>query len=334
MAEKKASASVDKKNSRAPILEALNFLFYISKLFGMIPYSLSDYIRKKQFKLSQLGNIFCVIACIHISIQYHFLTAATTLSEDSNKIGTLTTVIGFFIIYLEPLMMVIDVLASLINQTSLIDIFDRLREIDDKLLKENVQLNYQRIRKYSIIFLTIAVVGEVTLGLFNLFFFLREFTWLGSLYWFLSCIPLFNNSIARTWFLVLILLVQQRLRAINNYLNDTKNVLLERRKRHINDVGSNFEKDNLFIGFLEQEIFSGRNIRSDNARRWDGGSIMANKVNDVNIFTPKSKGIINVAPYSTKGESIEVDWLHWRETPFMNFYSERQEIDNDGQFQP
>lgn len=57
MAEKKPSSSVDKKDSRNLLLESLSVLFYISKIFGVIPYSLSNYVTAKQFKLSQLGEL-------------------------------------------------------------------------------------------------------------------------------------------------------------------------------------------------------------------------------------------------------------------------------------
>lgn len=313
MAAIKSTRFADKKNIRSPLLESLNYLFYVSKVLGMIPYSLSDYITKKQFKVSQVGSIFCVLSCIHYATHYHFLTTQTMLVESSDPpIGTLATVIGIFIIYLEPLMMAIDVLACLVNQKSLIAIFDRLREIDDKLVEENILLNYRVIRKYSIIFISIAFLGEVTLGVFSLVVFsTTELFTFHTVWWFFSCIPLINNCVSKTWFLILILLVQQRLQAINVYLNDTKKVFFERKMRHCNE--SNSKKDNLFIeniGYLEKEIFSTRNmkIKSDNAWNWVRKSGMTNRVNDINIFAPKTKGIINVAPYdpNRKGERISI----------------------------
>jgi ribosomal protein S16 len=312
MAEKKIA--VGEKGSR--IQESLSFLFFVSKLFGVIPYSLLDFIRKKQFKLSQFGNIQCLLFCIFAVSNYHIITETTILlSGSDSSIGMLTRVIGLFIIYLEPLMMAIDTLAALINQKPLITMFDRLQEIDDKLEKENVLLNYQVITKHSIIFVAIAFVGEVTLAIFNLIVFGDEFLTLSSLWYFVSCVPMFANSVAKTWFLVLILLVQQRLRAINDYLNNTKDVFSEKKLRRVNVNGSNSKRDNLFIeniGFLEREILSGRNskIKYGNARNWVGSSIMTNKVNDINIFAPKSKGIVNVIPYdpNRKGEKYQFEF--------------------------
>lgn len=303
MAEKKVSASGDKKNSRSPILDSLNFLFYISKVFGMIPYSLSDFVTKRQFKLSQLGNILCVLSCIHFTIHYQLLTADTMLAKDeAGTIGTLTTVIGVIIVYMEPLMFAVDVLASLLNQKSFIDIFERLREIDDKLLKESVSLNYKAIKKYSIILVVIAALGEVTVTIFNLVLFQETIVSWWSLYWMLSCLPLFNNCLARTWFLLLILLVQQRLRAINSYLNETKNVFLNKKTRSVSKRGDNLFMENL--GYLEREIFSTRNtkIKSDNAWNWVGNAKLTGAVNDVSSTAAKSNGFINVGPFDPTGK--------------------------------
>lgn len=315
MAEKKKSASKGKKASKSPILESLSFLFYISKVLGIVPYAILNFVTKRQLQLSQLGNVFCLLSCIHYTIHYHFLTVTTMLTEDSNiSIGALTTVLGIFIIYMEPLMMIVDVLAALINQKSFITIFDRLREIDDKLGKENVLLNYRVITKYSIIFVAIGFTGELTLRAFNLIIFQTDLISWSSLWWFLSCIPLFANSVAKTWFLILILLIQQRLRAINDYLNDTKKIFVEKKMRTVNTSRSNLKKDNLFIeniGYLEKEIFSPRNmkIKGDISWNWLGNSIMTNEINDINIFTSKSKGILKVAPYNPnrKGEQFEFD---------------------------
>jgi hypothetical protein len=316
MAEKKSSGIEDKKGSKSQLLGSLNFLFYISKVFGMIPYSLSDYVTHKQLKLSQLGNVFCLLSCVSYCTHYHFLLANSVLTEESDdSIGTLTTVIGIFIIYLEPLMMSIDVLGSLVNQKSLVVVFDRLQEIDDKLRKENVLLNYQIITKYSIIFILVAI--EYTVGTINMIVFLQEIPILHKVLWFFSCIPLLCNSIAKTWFLILILMVKQRLKAINDYLNDTKDIFFEKKFRRVNAIRSNSRKDNLFIGnigFLEREILPSRNMKIKDGSAWTG-----NRVNDINIFSTDSRGIINVAPYEagTKGEP-EPSLIAFHNFPFSS----------------
>lgn len=201
-------------------------------------------------------------------------------------------------------------LACLINQNSLITIFERLREIDDKLGQENILLNHQDIKKYSIIVIAIAFLGELSLCFFNLLLFQESFFSLASAWWILCCVPLFCNAVAKTWFIILILLVQQRLRAINDYLNETKEIFFERKVRRASDSESDQKKDNLFIeniGYLEKEICSTRNMKiiSDNAWNWVGNSIVTSNVNNIAGLAPKSKAFIDVAPYklpSRKGE--------------------------------
>lgn len=215
--------------------------------------------------------------------------------------GALTTVIGIFIIYLEPFMMSIDVLASLVNQKTLITCFERLEIIDERMAKENILLNYKTIKKYSIVFLSIAFVGEVTLGIINLIVFQTEFISWQSLWWFLTCVPLFNNSVAKVWFLVLILIVQQRLRAINNYLNDTKKLFFEKKIKS-KSVGLNMTKDDLFIeniGYLEKEIFSTRNNKvKDDGWAFMKNSSITHKINDIAVVESKTKNFINIIPYN------------------------------------
>lgn len=294
------------------ILESLNCLFYGSKLFGVIPYSLNDYIMKKKFELSSFGSIFCVVSCIIYISNYHILITNTMFEKDSEaKIGTLTIVIGIFIIYLEPFMMSIDVISSIINQTSLIDVLDRLQDIDIKLERENVFLNYRAIKRFSIIFIFVALIGEMSLGIMNVIIFQEEISFWESIWWFVSCFPLFVNGLARTWFLILIMLVQQRLRAINSHLNDIKKSFNERKIHCGNNIAVgridiNFlRKDNLFIdtvGYLEKEICSTtrnfiKNTNGSDTDQWNWARKAKTKNGNINM-----KRIIQVAP--AKGKNI------------------------------
>ena len=298
----------NKKSSRSPILESLDGLFYVSKLFGIIPYSLSDYITKKRLQLSSFGCAFSVLSCIFYIVAYHILMSDTMVEKNSeSKISTLTAIIGMFIIYLEPFMMTIDILAALINQTALIDVFDRLQEIDNKLERENVYLDNRKNRFTSIMFLTTFIICEIGIAFSVVFVFREEFSIIQSFSWFISCVPLSVDLISKTWFLMLILLVQSRLRAINTYLNDIKRSFQERKLRHVKTVESKpLRRDNLFmetVGYLETEIYSTASDKIDGWNYWEGArNNKTNKVGDVNnISGVKSmKKIIQVAPY--KGE--------------------------------
>lgn len=270
-----------KKKPSVAILESLNYLFYVSKVVGIVPYSLADYVTKRQLKLSLFGCFWCLITWIQITIQYYILTSQIMESRDSHAIGMLTRVIGVIIVYMEPAMMLIDVLAALFNQKAFIEVFDRLRDLDEKLKREDVSINYNVMKKYSIIFIVIAAVFEFTLSLLNLIVFGigLNFSVLFIMWNFVTNLPLFCNSIARTWFIILILLVQQRLRAINSYLEETRRIFYEMKtKRFKNPNFVDLKKDNIFIenaGFLEKEIFTTKNLTfkknllgSGNEPRW------------------------------------------------------------------
>lgn len=300
---------VDKKSSVNPILESISGLFYVSKLFGVIPYSLSDYITKKRLQLSSLGCAFSVFACIFHNVSYHMLMTDTLVERNSEtKTSTLTALIGMFIVYLEPFMMTIDVIAALVNQVSLMNVFDRLDDIDRKLERENVYLSYGQNRVISIIFIGTFLVAEIVIGLSIVFVFREEFSVLQACCWIISCVPLIINTIAKTWFLMLILFIQQRLRAINTYLNDIKRSFSERKLRHVSSsVDSKpptSRKDNLFMetaGYLEKEIYS---IRSVNVDGWNWEAAARN--NNINSRTNKvgdvknSTKLIQVAAYKGK----------------------------------
>jgi hypothetical protein len=249
------------------------------------------------------------------------------VEKDSEaKIGTLTVVIGIFIIYLEPFMMTIDILASLVNQASLIDVFDRLHDIDNKLESENILLNYNTIKRYSIIFITITFVGESTLGLINLIIFNDNSTIWQGLWWLVSCVPLFVNGISKTWFLVLILMIKQRLIAINSHFNDIMNTFSERKLRHVNiattvasgrgmlNVDLKIRKDNLFVdtfGYLEKEIYAKRNVLKNTVVGGNGnnnihGWSWANNRIIGDGKRASKKKIVQVAPANTKGKKNSV----------------------------
>lgn len=295
----------NKKTFKSPILESLDGLFYVSKFFGIIPYSLSDYITKKRLQLSSFGCAFSVLSCIFYVVAYHILMSETMVEKNpENKISTLTAIIGMFIIYLEPFMMTIDIVAALINQTALIDVFDRLQEIDNKLEKENVYLDNRQNRFTSTVFLITFIICEIGIGFAVVFVFREEFSIIQALSWVINCVPLTINVIAKTWFLMLILLVQSRLRAINTYLNEIKRSFQERKLRHVKAVESKpSRKDNLFmetVGYLETEIYSTTSGKIDGWNYWEGArNNKTNKVGDVNNLSgiKSMKKIIQVAPY-------------------------------------
>lgn len=55
--------------------ETLRYMFYVTKFFGLIPYSLSSYRRQKIFESSFLGNLQSILFLIVYIVSYHFSVA-------------------------------------------------------------------------------------------------------------------------------------------------------------------------------------------------------------------------------------------------------------------
>lgn len=56
--------------------KTVNVLFYCSKIFGVIPFDLLVYYHQKIFRLSILGNIYCLLAIVVFSAEHHFVKSA------------------------------------------------------------------------------------------------------------------------------------------------------------------------------------------------------------------------------------------------------------------
>lgn len=175
--------------------------------------------------------------------------------------GTLTIAIGVFIIYLDPLMMSIDIIANILNQSSLIAVFDRLRQIDEKFSTENIHIDYGVIRRFSNLLIIIIIIGETTLVGINFFQFQTDISFY-SLWWFVTLIPITLNALSKIWFIVLILNLKLKYIAINQYLSQTGKMFADIRKRSVNPVtdkrvitkslDNDFNQP--FHGYLHKEI--------------------------------------------------------------------------------
>lgn len=75
------------KNGNKNVLSSIKILFYISKIFGLIPYSLKEYYDKNLLKVSMIGNIWCIFTMLQFSIQYHFANITFSLNDDGHKAG-------------------------------------------------------------------------------------------------------------------------------------------------------------------------------------------------------------------------------------------------------
>lgn len=192
-------------------------------------------------------------------------------------------------------MMLVDILGFLINQKLLVTILNRLEKIDEKLAQENILLDYQRSKNLSKIFIIVTVIGEISLQLTQTLVFKEGSYSYRTLLWFFNGAPLFLNGIARIWYILLVLLVKQRLKAINNYFDETKTLFFERKMKMKSgnsvEIRENVIDEN--FGYLEQEIFT---LRNNSYEKWED---LSNKFNEDSKFSARfsSKKFVEVHPY-------------------------------------
>lgn len=70
--------------------ETLRYMFYVTKFFGLIPYSLTPYRRQRIFESSFVGNLQSILSLIFYIVSYHFAVAQiyfTGETFDSGKCG-------------------------------------------------------------------------------------------------------------------------------------------------------------------------------------------------------------------------------------------------------
>lgn len=172
--------------------------------------------------------------------------------------GTLTDAIGILINYMEPMMMCIDLAASMINQKLLIDCVNRLERVDLKLATENIIVDNAGVRRYMIILLILAFIFEFLLTTYNFIVFAAGYSML-SLMWFLTAFPTGINSVSRIWFFVLVTAVRHRFQAMNNHMDELAGLLEDHNERWEDEL--EFEKNTIPMNYLEKEIFTIRSHR-------------------------------------------------------------------------
>lgn len=203
--------------------------------------------------------------------------------------GTLTNAIGIFIIYMEPLMMVIDMLAAIINQKRMINCVDRLDKLDLKLSGENITVDNGRLWRYVLSLLVLVLAFESVLTTYNFVIFTDILT-LQSLMWFITAIPTAINSISRIWFLVLVQSVRHRFYVMNNHMDELAGLLEEHNERWEDEL--EIEKNDIPMNFLEKEIFTIRNHRK--------GNVVQPMVPPLKPYGNHPGKIISVKPYEKR----------------------------------
>ncbi|XP_053695110.1 gustatory receptor for bitter taste 66a-like [Sabethes cyaneus] len=204
---------------------------------------------------------------------------------------------------MEPLMMCIDLIASMINQKLLIDCMDRLEKVDQKLSGENIFIDNRRIQRYIIILLVAVFLFEFLLTTYNFVVFSGTIT-LWSMLWFVTAFPTGINSASRIWFAILVLVVRHRFHAMNNHMDELSGLLEEHNERWEDEL--EIEKHNIPMNFLEKEIFTIRSQRAAGLQWRKFGAAGGTK-------------IINVKPIEKKFDNEKAITLKQSMFDFLSF---------------
>lgn len=186
-------------------------------------------------------------------------------------------------------MLSIDVIGFLINQKSLIVLLERMQRVDDKLLKENIEINYTNTRRLTYILVALITVFEFSLVTYN--FVLFQDGQFQSIWWFVTCIPLFFSSISKVWYIVLVFNVKQKFEAINNHFENTAAFFEELRKKNTKAKQklSDLEDDSKSVlhdsiehgGYLQREIYAKPLFKRNRVQPGSVISVSAKSNNDI-----------------------------------------------------
>lgn len=165
-------------------------------------------------------------------------------------------------------MMALDMLATLINQRHLVRCIQRLEQVDEKLAKENVHIDYSSLKRLSIILIVVTLCRKCLMILFGYFEFDLNVFQLWSMY-----VPICVSVLSKIYFVLIVCNIRKKFDAINLYLDElanSLNALNENNDKHSNEgnvgVDNNSKPQNksniratnaqstLPPGFLQREI--------------------------------------------------------------------------------
>ena len=215
-------------------------------------------------------------------------------------LGTLTFVIGIFLTYIGLVMMITDQLTGIRNQNRLGLLYDRIRIVDERLLKEDCTINNNTLYNRITIMIVLVFVCELTIMLSSYIVLIDHSEW-KSLLWIFSCFPTLYNSLDKIWFAVTLYALQQRFLAINNALN----TLVEEHEQYKKNSG--FKKDDSTNEKKISQIARDDNLNFLYAELNRGAAGEMNKFkkakNRINPITVVSSSLNNFNTFSAKKNS-------------------------------
>lgn len=273
---------------RLKLIESLNILFYITMLIGCLPYSFLDYRNRRIVNATILALIFVSLNTIHIVVEYHLVSLQFIFNDTTT--GSLTKIIGICLLYFEPLMLIVDVIGFVINRHIFVNCLTRMERIDDKLIQENIFINYTKLRRLSIVLIGIVTTLEVFISVFNIFVFRENESLVQSLWLLTNLFPVYFSSLSKIWFIILVFNIRQKFTAINVHLAHTQKYI-DNAKGRLDQLTTsdnddyNTTKDYRISGYLHKEIYG-----------MIGKKEVTNKRKNRHVYTRNKIGILQVMP--------------------------------------
>ncbi|XP_050333008.1 gustatory receptor for bitter taste 66a [Bactrocera neohumeralis] len=204
-----------------PILVHFGTLFTFCKLLGLYPHNLQAFRSVHSLQSSKIGTAIVVATMLAIVVLYNLLIYFFSSEDHELKASqsTLTFVIGIFLTYIGLGMMITDQLSALRNQSKTGELYERIRAVDEQLLKENVYVDISKTAKNILLMIVLTVVCELII-LISTYITLVELTDWKAILWLFSCFPTLYNSLDKIWFANTLSALKQRFFVINMALED------------------------------------------------------------------------------------------------------------------
>lgn len=162
--------------------------------------------------------------------------------------------IGISLIYMEPLMLVVDVGGFIINQSKMMACITTMQELDDKLQKENIVIDYRKIRKITVGLIVIISLFESGIVAYN-------YVKLEDTIWFA---PLYVSTVSKIWYVALVYNIKQKFVAINLHFETMQMKFNENKWKILatnttTKIAKERSSEHDQIGYLHREIVVKKN---------------------------------------------------------------------------
>nr|XP_014092962.1 gustatory receptor for bitter taste 66a [Bactrocera oleae] len=204
-----------------PILVHFGTLFTFCKLLGLYPYDLQAFRSVHVLQSSKIGTVIVIVTMFAVVVFYNSLIYFFSGEDHNlkNSQSTLTFVIGIFLTYIGLGMMITDQLSALRNQSKIGELYERIRTVDEQLMKQNVIVDISKTAKSILLMVVLTVVCELII-LISTYITLVNYTDWKSILWLFSCFPTLYNSLDKIWFANTLSALKHRFFVINTALED------------------------------------------------------------------------------------------------------------------